>query len=508
MLSKVDSVHFLGLQSFKVDVEVDIVAGVPAFNIVGLPDTAIKESRERVRSAITNSEFDFPMRKITVNLAPADLKKEGPAFDLPIAISILKATKQIKKPLNDFTFAGELSLTGTVRPIIGSLLLAEEAKKNGKKYFLLPEANAKEAALITGIEIIPVKDLNQAVDFIAGSKPIEPYLLQGIAGTQGYFGLDFSEVKGQAAAKRALEIAAAGSHNLLMVGSPGSGKSMLAKRLPTIMPLMSKEQVIEATKIYSVAGLTSNGSSVITSRPFRSPHHTISSAGLVGGGSYPKPGEISLSHRGVLFLDELPEFNRDVLEALRQPLEEGTVSIARVQRQHTYPADFSLVAAMNPCRCGYYGDKVKHCNCTPNEVRRYKQKISGPLLERIDIHVNVERLTKDELLGQRPSEASLLIKERVLTASRIQGERFSSESINNNSQMKAAHLKKYCRLDSQSIDFLAQAVDKLGLSGRSYDKILRVSRTIADLDEEASIKIKHLAEAIQYRQLDRSHYYA
>ncbi len=503
MFAHVHGFHYLGLQTYRINVEVDIVAGLPAFNIVGLPDAAIKESRERVRSAIQNSEFDFPMRKITVNLAPADIKKEGPSFDLPIAISILKATGQIKQPLNDYCFSGELSLTGKVRPIKGTLLLAEKAAKRGTSFFLLPESNAREAALIENIKVIPVKSLLHTVSYLRGSEKITHFPSYEVKQATENFSEDLSEVKGQILAKRALTISAAGAHNMLMMGSPGAGKSMLAKRLPTIMPPLSKKEIIDITKIFSVAGLTNNGHNLIAKRPYRSPHHTISSAGLVGGGQSAKPGEISLSHLGVLFLDELTEFRRDSLECLRQPLEEGKISISRALRQNTYPANFCLIAAINPCRCGFYGDKVKQCLCTPSEIRRYKQKISGPLLERIDLHVNVDRLTKEELISYKSNEKSSEIRQIVIDAYSRQKKRFTKEKINLNSQMKPAHIKKYCQLNKESLEFISQAVDKLGLSGRSYDKILRVSRTIADLQSAEDIKTEHIAEAIQYRQYDR-----
>lgn len=506
MFARVHSVHYLGLDTFKVEVEVDIVAGLPSFNIVGLPDAAIKESRERVRSAIQNSEYDFPLRKITVNLAPADVKKEGPSFDLPIAIAILKATGQIKKDLSIFGYVGELSLKGNVRSINGSLLLAEAAKKSGKKVLLLPQENAKEASLIQGIDIIPASSLKEAVEHLNESAVIEPYGRKPVKVAEHEYSEDIEEVKGQLFAKRALEIAAAGGHNVLMVGSPGAGKSMLAKRLPTIMPPLTEAQVVAVTKIYSVNGMTGNGSSVVQNRPFRSPHHTISSAALIGGGSNPKPGEISLSHFGVLFLDELTEFRKDVLEALRQPLEDGKVCISRVQRQHTYPANICLVAAMNPCRCGYYGDKVKQCKCTPNEIRRYRQKLSGPLLERIDLHVGVDRLSKEELLSHNKSESSEVIRGRVAKASNLQRQRFKSH-FKRNAIMKTADMKNFCALEKGSFDFLENAIEKLGLSGRSYDKVLKISRTIADLAESEIIKKEHLAEAIQFRQYDRQTIY-
>jgi len=485
-----------------IEVEVDISNGLPAFNIVGLPDTAIQESRERVRSGITNSEFEFPLKRITVNLAPADLRKEGPSFDLSIAIGILAATKQIsREKLLDYLFVGELSLTGEVRPVSGILSMAICAKSQKKKGFIVPKDNANEAALIQGLEVIPVTSLNEVVDFFSGEKQIKPAtgVSPNTSGESSFIDVDFSDIKGQEHAKRALEIAAAGGHNVLMVGPPGSGKTMLARRMSTIMPSMTFEEAIEVTKIYSVSGMLSSKKGLVSTRPFRAPHHTISPAGLVGGGQFPRPGEISLSHNGVLFLDEFPEFSRSVLEVLRQPLEDGVVTISRASSTLTFPAKFMMVAAMNPCRCGYLGDKLKECTCPPSHIRKYRSKISGPLMDRIDIQIEVPRLTKNELIGISTGESSKKIKRRVQKTRERQRKNLDNKNITCNSQMSPRMIKKYCNLSDSAQGFLENAIDKLGLSGRAYDKILKIGKTISDLDEKNTIEIEHLAEALQYR---------
>jgi len=502
LLAKTESCSVLGMEASLIEVEVDISNGLPAFNIVGLPDTAIQESRERVRSGITNSEFEFPLKRITVNLAPADLRKEGPSFDLSIAIGILAATKQIsREKLLDYLFVGELSLTGGVRPVSGILSMAICAKSQKKKGFIVPKDNANEAALIQGLEVIPVTSLNEVVDFFSGEKQIKPAtgVSLGISEESSSIDVDFSDIKGQEHAKRALEIAAAGGHNVLMVGPPGSGKTMLARRMSTIVPDMTFEEAIEVTKIYSVSGMLSSKKGLVSTRPFRAPHHTVSPAGLVGGGQFPRPGEISLSHNGVLFLDEFPEFSRSVLEVLRQPLEDGIVTISRASSTLTFPAKFMMIAAMNPCKCGYLGDKLKECTCSPSHIRKYRSKISGPLMDRIDIQIEVPRLTKNELIGISTGESSKKIKCRVQKTRDRQRKNLDSKNITCNSQMSPRMIKKYCNLSDSAQDFLENAIDKLGLSGRAYDKILKISKTISDLDEKNTIETEHLAEALQYR---------
>ncbi len=506
MLAKVKSATVYGMEAYEVEVEVDISVGSPSFTIVGLPDTAIQESKERVRAGITNSEFKFPSRRITVNLAPADIRKEGPAFDLPIAIAILKAFGFIEVDnLEDYYFIGELSLNGQVRKVNGALTMALCARNHGKKALILGRENACEAALVQGIEIVGVDSLLEAIDFILQKREIKPVSIDPseLLNNDGKYFLDFSEIKGQEHVKRALEVSAAGGHNLLMIGPPGSGKTLMAQCLPTILPRLTVEEAIEVTNIYSVAGLIEAGSSLITKRPFRAPHHTISTAGLVGGGQHPKPGEITLSHQGVLFLDEFPEFRRDALEVLRQPLEERKITISRAHYSLTYPASFILVASMNPCRCGYYGDQIKECICTPAQIYKYRSKLSGPLLDRIDISVEAPRLNKDQLLRVKDGLTSKQIRNRVAVAIGFQRKRFKQDNINCNSLMSPKHMKKYISLNSGEERFISDAVDKLGISARSFDRILKVSRTIADLEGSKEIKVSHLAETIQYRNLDR-----
>ncbi len=501
MFSKIYSFGVLGIEGYVVTVETHISSGVPAFDIVGLPDNAVKEAKERVRSAIKNNHISYPDTRITVNLAPSDVKKTGAVYDLPVLLGILSAQGDIDKISEKYAFAGQLSLDGTLRGVSGILPMAIKAKEEGFTHFFVSSDNANEAAVVEGLSVFGIDHISQLIGFLNGHTVLKQHIYQQVDIQQEF--LDFADVKGQEEAKRALEIAAAGGHNVLMVGPPGSGKSMLAKRMSSILPPLTKEEAIQTTKLYSISGLISKNGGLITKRPFRSPHHTVSAPALTGGGNNARPGEISLANNGVLFLDEFPQFHKDVLESLRAPLEDNVVTISRVSYTQTYPSNIMLVAAMNPCPCGYYGTENHICTCSDTRRQQYVNRISGPMMDRIDLHVHLEDVSWDQLTAREKGETSAEILQRVMSARKIQAERYKGLGFDTNSNIPSKYMGKFCKVTPKGTRIMKKVFDNMNLSARSYDKVLKVARTIADLDGQEIINEMHILEAVQYRDMDR-----